>query len=292
MTTNFEGAVLQRAERQLGLTDTKDELRASFHEVLAALESTAEAAALAVAIPGFLDHEGTVRSGLNLIEMVGMNIEAEFSRASGIHDVVVLPDLAAAALAESSVSPGQEDRLLCVGLGTGANAALAVGRHVVDLAGGALGDAGHIVVEPAGPQCPCGGCGCLEAVCSGIAFARDGNPLGLADGRAVIQAAQHGRPEAVRLLDRAGVALGRAIASWAAMTVPDVVAIVGGLSAAGDLLLEPARRELGRVGQPRYAALHIRLGVLGSEATIIGAAIAAIEKARSATQAPRDKGHT
>ena len=200
------------------------------------------------------------------------------------------PTSPAAALAESSLSPGGDSRLLCVGLGTGANAALAVGRHVVDLADGALGDAGHIVVEPDGPACPCGGRGCLEAVCSGIAFARDGRPFGLADGRAVVQAAREGRLEAIQLLDRAGVALGRAIASWAAMTVPDVVAVVGGLSAAGDLLLEPARRELRRLAQPRYAALHIRPGVLGSEATITGAAIAAIDKALSAPKPPQPKG--
>jgi glucokinase len=290
VTTNLEGAMLQRAERQLSMDATRDELRASFHEVLAALGSTSRPSALGVAIPGFLDREKTVRSGVNLVEMVGMNIEAEFSLASGVHNVVVLPDLAAAALAEASASSGEGDRLLCVGLGTGANAALAVGRHVVDLADGALGDAGHVVVEPDGPTCPCGGRGCLEAVCSGIALARDGEPFGLDDGRAVIQAARAGHPRAVQLLDRAGVALGRAIASWAAMTVPDVVAVVGGLSSAGDLLLEPARRELGRVAQPRYAALHVRPSILGSEATIIGAAIAAIDAARSLMQAPQPKG--
>jgi glucokinase len=290
-TASLDGEVLQRAARDFEMDATRDQLRASFREVISALDSSGSGAALGVAIPGFLGPGGAVRPGLNLVAMIGMDVAAEFAVASKLRDVVVLPDLAAAALAEASLSTSPEDRLLCVGLGSGANAALAVGGRVVDLADGALGDAGHVIVEPDGPPCPCGGRGCLESVCSGIALARDGAALGLADGRAVVEAARAGRHEAIRLLERAGVALGRAIASWAAMTVPDVVTVVGGLSSAEDLLLEPARRELARVAQPRYAAgLRIRPGVLGQDATLIGAAIAAASLARSSQPAVQQKG--
>ena len=290
-TASLDGEVLRRSACAFELDATREELRASFRKVISALETSGAEAALGVAIPGFLEPEGTVRPGLNLVSMIGMDVAAEFSMASRLQDVVVLPDLAAAALAEASVRDSPHDRLLCVGLGSGANAALAVDRQVVDLADGALGDAGHVIVEPDGPACPCGGRGCLEAVCSGIALARDGAPLGLADGRAVIQAARSGHPEAIGLLERAGVALGRAVASWAAMTVPDVVVVVGGLSSAEDLLLEPARRELARVAQPRYVSrLGIRTGVLGPDATLIGAAIAAGNVVRSPEPVFQEKG--
>jgi glucokinase len=289
-TVGPHGELLQRAERTLELGATKEELRASFRGVISELGSYERARAVGVAIPGFLDRDGTVRRGVNLVEMVGMNVASEFAGASGVRDVVVIPDLAAAALAEASVRNAPE-RLLCVGIGSGANAALAVGERVIDLADGALGDAGHVVVEPDGPLCPCGGRGCLEALCSGIALARDGRALGLADGRAVIEAAREGHPDAMSLIKRAGTALGRAIACWAAMTVPDVVVVVGGLSSAGDLLLGPARDELARVAQPRYATgLRIKAGVLGPDATLIGAGRAAASLARSSEDVLNRKG--
>ena len=300
-TANLDGEMLERADRAFELDATADELRTAFREVIASLgplgagddadKAAVHKTAVGVAIPGFLARGGTVKPGLNLTAMIGMDVTAEFCLATGHRDVVVLPDLAAAALAEASIGTDPDARLLCVGLGSGVNAALAVGGRVVDLADGALGDAGHVVVEPDGPACPCGGRGCLEAVCSGIALARDGTPFGLTDGRAVVEAARAGHPDAVRIIERAGIALGRAIASWAAMTVPDVVTVVGGLSPAGDLLLDPARRELARVAQPRYATtLAIRPGVLGQDATLVGAAVAAGALARSAQHTVLEKG--
>lgn len=290
-TTSLDGDLHRRAARPLRFDDTIEDLRTAFREVIAALEPGTDVGAVGVAIPGFLDRNRKVRPGIHLSQMVGMHVAAEFADASGVREVVVLPDLAAAAIAEAAAGADLADRLLCVGLGTGANAALAVAGKVVDVADGALGDAGHVVVEPEGPVCPCGGRGCLEAVCSGIALARGGAHFGLDDGRAVIEAARAGRGEAVGLLDRAGVALGRAIASWAAMTVPDRVAVVGGLSMAGDLLLEPARRELGRIAQPRYAArLPILAGVLGPDAALVGAGMAAADHARALGRALEENG--
>ena len=60
----------------------------------------------------------------------------------------------------------------------------------------------------------------------------------------MIEAARDGSAEATALLERAGRALGRAIATWSALLWPQRVAVAGGLAAAGELLLEPARREL------------------------------------------------
>jgi hypothetical protein len=56
------------------------------------------------------------------------------------------------------------------------------------------------------------------------------------------------------------------------------VAVSGGLAGAGDLLLEPARRELRRVGPPYVVEpIEIVLGRLGSDATLAGAGLAALE---------------
>ena len=206
----------------------------------------------------------------------------------------MLPDLAAAALAEASVRDSPTgDRLLCVGLGSGANAALAVDRQVVDLADGALGDAGHVIVEPDGPTCPCGGRGCLEAVCSGIALARDGAPFGTRrrtcrHTSSTLRAIR----EAIGLLDRAGVALGRADRElgrddgarrrWSCRRT-----VLGGRSLAR---AGPSRARSG--GSTPLVSRH---GMSdrrpGADATLIGAAIAAGNVARSLMQAPsQEKG--
>jgi glucokinase len=172
------------------------------------------------------------------------------------------------------------ERFLCASLGTGVNAALTVGGRVVDVAYGCFGDAGHVCVEPDGPECPCGGRGCLEAVASGAAFARDGAPLGLPDAEAVVGAAREGHGGAAAIVARAGTALGRAIASWGTISFPTRVAVAGGLSAAGELLLEPARSELRRVGPPYVVErMEVVLGELGADAALAGAGLAALDAA-------------
>lgn len=272
-----QGRILgPRAAQPLELKLGARELRERLSAVVADLKPTNSDGAVGVAFPGFLDAKGSVRQGIHLRSMVGMNLAKEFAFVAGNRPVAVLPDLGAAALGEAHFGTAGE-RLLCVGLGSGANAALVVAGAIVDLAGGCLGDAGHVIVEPNGPACPCGGHGCLEAVCSGMALARDGAPLGLPDGAAVTRAAREGNAAALALLERAGRGLGRALAGWAAMTFPDRVVVVGGVSAAGEMLLAPARQELQRLGQPTIVReLTVEVGVCGADAALFGAALAAV----------------
>ena len=77
---------------------------------------------------------------------------------------------------------------------------------------------------------------------------------------------------------RAGVALGRAISSWSVMIWPDLVAVAGGVSAAGELLLAPARAEFIRIAPPYVASrLSIVQAQLGDLATLTGAGHLAAE---------------
>ena len=123
-------------------------------------------------------------------------------------------------------------------------------------------------------------------MCSGRALARDGTPLGLIDATAVCEAARAMDPRAAELVNRAGRALGRALASWAAMTFPDLVIVTGGLSLAGELLLTTARSEMRRVGPPAIVAgLDVQIGRCGPDAALLGAAIEA-ERVQGANTAP------
>ncbi|MGD0983322.1 MAG: ROK family protein [Acidimicrobiales bacterium] len=270
-----DGEIVRRARLELIPGTAPDQAGETLRAALSLLEPSSSDGALGVAFPGFLDGAGRVLPGIYLPGFVGMDFVDTLGPLMAGRPMAVVPDVAAAALAEAAATDSK-GRLLCVCLGTGANAALVADGVVVDLAAGCLGDAGHVVVDPDGPACTCGGRGCLEAMCSGRALARDGTALGFVDAAAVCEAARAMDERAVDLVERAGRALGRALSSWAAMTFPDVVCVTGGLSLAGELLLTPARREMRRVGPPEIVArLDVRIGRCGADAALLGAAIEA-----------------
>jgi glucokinase len=268
-----------RAARPLDRTLDAGAVAERLRSVLAELEPGPPDAGVAVAFPGFRDSEGRVAFAANLPGLNGALVEELLAPVGGGLAVSGLPDLAAAALGEARLGAGRGvERFLCASLGTGVNAALTADGRVVDVAYGCFGDAGHVSVEPDGPECGCGGRGCLESIASGAAFARDGAPLGLPDAAAVFGAARKGHEGAAAIVARAGVALGRAIASWGAIAFPDRVAVTGGLSAAGELLLEPARAELRRVGPPYVVdRMELVIGELGADAALVGAGLAALD---------------
>jgi glucokinase len=239
-----------------------------------ALSSKTDCRAVGIAFPSFLDPNGKVAWCVNLPGLDGVDLR---DAAATVTDLPIrpIPDVAAAALGEALVgAEGRVRRFLCVGIGSGINAGMVVGGELVTTAVGCLGDAGHVCVEPDGPACFCGGRGCVEALCSGLALARDGQAIGAASAAEVIDLARNGIAEAAAIVERAGRALGRAIAIWSALLWPDHVAVAGGVSDADQLLLDPARRELARVGPPHIVGrLTLSRAVLGRDASIVGAGL-------------------
>ena len=240
---------------------------------------------LVAAIPSFVLPDGTMAECPSLPALTGSLFGDLLTRATGAGRVEVVPDLAAATLAEQRLGSGRQSvRFLCVALGTGANAGAVVEGRPVETAFGCLGDAGHVLVDPDGPECSCGGRGCLESVTSGWGLARDGAVLGWPSAEDVTRAAERGEVAAIGLLSRAGVMLGRACATWSAMLWPDTIAVAGGLAGAGELLLGPARTEMRRVGAPYIVSgIELRAAMLGSEATLAGAAMLSAQKAPQQT---------
>jgi glucokinase len=180
---------------------------------------------------------------------------------------------------------GRRDMLGMV-VSTGVGGGLVLDGRIFDGAAGNAGHIGHVVVDPQGPPCTCGGMGCLEAVAAGPALVRwalgEGwqEPVnsrltepGGPGGRDLVEDARRGHPVAVAALRRAGHALGVAIASAAQLLDLETVAIGGGISQAGPLLFEPLEEAL-RV----HAMLSFARGVqvvpaaLGQDAGLVGAA--------------------
>ncbi|MBA2463780.1 MAG: ROK family glucokinase [Nocardioidaceae bacterium] len=218
--------------------------------------------------------------------------------------VVVDNDANTAALAESRFGAGVGHRyVLCVTLGTGIGGALVIDHRVFRGAHGMAGEFGHIQVVEDGHRCPCGNRGCWEQYASGDALVREaremvvaGSPLahrlsGVVDGDAarltgpqITQCARDGDPLSVELISDIGRWLGVGLAGMAAAFDPGCIIVGGGVSAAGDLLLDPTRAAFSRslVGRGHRAEPLILAASLGPSAGFIGAADMARSAARRA----------
>jgi glucokinase len=195
--------------------------------------------------------------------------------------VRVANDATAMTVGEHWCGAGREARsLLGVVVSTGVGAGAIVDGSVLYGPTGNAGHLGHVVVDPGGPECVCGGCGCLEAVARGPAVVRWAvehgwrpPPDAEADGKALLAGARAGDRTAIAAFERAGEALGVALAGAANLLDLDVVAVGGGLSNAGELLLAPARRTFRRHAGNAFAArASVVPAALGVDAGLVGAA--------------------
>jgi glucokinase len=160
---------------------------------------------------------------------------------------------------------------------TGVGGGLVLADRVVDGATGNAGHIGHVVVDPGGPPCACGGRGCLEAIASGpntLAWAGSKGWTGVVtDGESLVRDAAAGHPIALAALRRAGEALGVGIASALALCDVELVVIGGGLAAAGDLLLGPLAQALRRHARLDFVRdVRVVGSGLGPHAGLVGAA--------------------
>jgi glucokinase len=170
------------------------------------------------------------------------------------------------------------DHALAIIVATGVGGGLVLAGQVVDGATGNAGHVGHVVVDPDGPDCGCGGRGCLEAVARGPALAawaltHGWQPSGDPTAAAMSVDARAGDPVAAAAFDRAGSALGLAIATVTATCDLEVVVVGGGLAGSWDLLAQPLERTLRRHARlPFTRAVPVVPAALGSAAFLVGAA--------------------
>lgn len=163
-------------------------------------------------------------------------------------------------------------------ISTGVGGGLVLDDRLIDGGSGNAGHIGHVVVDPEGPDCVCGGRGCLEAIARGPAVVRWAREHGWsalepASGPELVAAATAGDPVAAAALQRAGRAAGIAIASAASLCDLEVVSVGGGLSAAGDLLMAPLQDAVRRYARLSFSSrVTVTRAHLGSAAGLVGAA--------------------
>ena len=227
---------------------------------------------LGVAVAGFLDSERDhLLYNSNLAWLEGFPLRRRLIEHFPDLTVELEIDSNAATMAEYQFgSGGESQRFLCLTAGTGLGVGMAVDGVPLRFAYGCMGDVGHTIVLRDGPLCTCGGRGCAEVMISAPLVAERAQASSL---REAIDAANDGNARAIAALTQAGEWLGLAIASMANTFFPDHIAIAGGLSAAGDLVLKPAEqvfRESASV-LARSEVTFVR-AKLGASATLIGAA--------------------
>jgi glucokinase len=194
-------------------------------------------------------------------------------------------------LAEQLYGAGRgADEMVMLTIGTGIGGGLILGGEVYRGATGAGAELGHVVIDINGPPCQgnCPGRGCVEALASGTAVGREGLAAAESDpdsvlaamlaegqridGKAVTEAALGGDPTAIAVFDLIGTRLGAALVTFANIFEPRVIVVGGGVMAAGDLLLDPARQVLRARALRPMNEIPVVAAELGPNAEMIGAA--------------------
>ena len=287
-----DGDLVKTVRRETPASDV-DAIEAAAADAVAELAAGHDVEAVGVAAAGFVDAtRSTVVFAPNLAwrnEPVRADLEAR----TGL-PVVVENDANAAAWGEFRHGAGREvDDMVLVTVGTGLGGGIVVDGRLLRGHSGFAAELGHVRVVPGGHWCGCGNRGCWEQYASGRALVREarefaqtdspaaarmlelaGGAVDAIEGPHVTQAAEEGDPAAVDLLTDLGHWLGEGIASVVAALDPAVVAVGGGVSEAGDLLLEPARTAFHRHLTARGYRPEPRIvpALLGNDAGMIGVA--------------------
>ncbi|MEU4552961.1 glucokinase-like ROK family protein [Micromonospora violae] len=188
------------------------------------------------------------------------------------------------------------DDFLFVKIGTGIGCGIYLTGEVYRGTDGCAGDIGHIQVDAHGPMCSCGNVGCLEALFSGAALAKDaaaaarsGSSPALAERLAlrgvvtaldVAEGAVEGDVTCIQLIRDGGRRVGGVLAGLVSFTNPSMIVIGGGLAQLGHILLAEIRSVVYRRSLPLATGnLPVVLSELGGRAGVTGAAVLASDVA-------------
>ena len=248
-----------------------------------------EVGGVCLAVPGLIMASvNTVIFSPNLHEIENIRLDEEIGGSIGMR-VTVENDANAAAWGEFRFGAGKDvEHQVFITLGTGVGGGVITHGVLLRGAQGAGGELGHVTLDPEGPLCGCGNRGCLEALASGTAiqrrareFANDRPTSALGRlaiqrqvlGEDVTRLAEEGDEAAVSVLEETGRWLGIGMAGFVNMFNPEVVAVGGGASRAGEFILGPARREVKlRARSPSRDLAEIKEATLGPASGVLGAA--------------------
>jgi len=241
--------------------------------------------------PGTVDRaQGTVIGAYNLNWSTLQPVKEQIEEGTGIA-FCIDNDANVAALGERWKGAGEDGAdVVFVTLGTGVGGGIIADGNLIHGKVGAAGEIGHIIVEPDGYQCTCGNHGCLETVASATGVVRlargfseryaGGSELKwlIDDGqevtaKTVFDQAKRGDQLAAIVVDKFYYYLGLACGNIGNILNPETIVIGGGVSAAGDMLLNGVEEYFHKFAFPTVrTSTKLKLAKLGNDAGVIGAA--------------------
>ena len=284
-----EGNVLDKWEIP---TRTANEGSAILPDVAASIQAKiaekhlelSEIAGIGVGVPGPVNSEGVVPHTANL-SWGRKEVSRELSEATGL-PCKAANDANVAALGEmwQGGAKGHKNVLLLT-LGTGVGGGIIVDGKILSGAHGAGGEVGHIHMDDdTEDSCGCGNHGCLEQFASATGIVRIGKAIlaessepsvlreGEVTAKAVFDAVKAGDAVAMRIAERFGKYLGTACAIMTAILDPEVIVIGGGVSKAGEILLDYVRKYYKIHAYKATRETAFTLATLGNDAGIYGCA--------------------
>lgn len=287
-----DGQVVLRVERPTDVAAGTKGIITVVEEVLA--RSDEQVRAIGIGAAGFIDAStGAVTFSPNLVYDDPQVADAVRAR-SGL-PVVVDNDANAAAWGERAYGSAQgSDHVAYLTLGTGIGSGFIEDGRLVRGFSGSAAEFGHMVIDPDGPQCPCGLKGCLEQLASGTAIGRMARELVAQDesssilafagsrqaitGEHVAKAAREYDELAREVLRRAGRALGIGLSNLVNVFDPEVIVLGGSVVRAGEPFLGPARDQLFEMNSAqRRRPMRLDITSLGGDAGLLGAAALAFD---------------
>ncbi len=246
--------------------------------------------AIGVGAPNGNYYAGTIERAPNLVWGKGIVPLAKmFSDSLGV-PVAVTNDANAAAIGEMTygVARGMKNFIM-ITLGTGVGSGVVVNGQLVYGSDGFAGELGHVImVRENGRLCGCGRKGCLEAYCSATGVARTAREmLEKSDEESLLRAM---KPEAItsldvsiaagkgdklakKIFDFTGTMLGQACADFATFCSPEAFVFFGGLTKAGDLIMDPIKKAYDKnvLNVFKGTAKFLISGLESSSAAVLGA---------------------
>lgn len=261
-------------------------------DIAASIENTilersidkADVAGIGIGVPGPVKSDGTVLVTANL-GWGELNVSEELTKLTNMH-VKVGNDANVAALGEMWLGGGKGfENVVMITLGTGVGGGIIVDGSIVYGTNGAGGEIGHMHVEDAEEdKCGCGNKGCLEQMASATgvvrltkkALAACDTPSVLREGvisaKSVFDAVKAGDELAVSVAETFGKYLGTVLANVAVVCDPEVFVIGGGVSKAGDILIDYIEKYYKKYAFSACRDAKFALATLGNDAGICGAA--------------------
>lgn len=243
-----------------------------------------EIAGVGIGVPGPVNEEGDILCAVNL-HWGYVKLVEEMEKLIGL-PVKAGNDANVAALGEMWKGGGAGyHNVVMVTLGTGVGGGIIINGQIVTGSHGAGGEIGHVHVEDSMEEaCNCGNKGCLEQVASATGIVRlanarlaaDAEPsvlrVGEVSAKSVFDAVKAGDKVAMEIAESFGKYLGSALSVIAGVVDPEVFVIGGGVSKAGDILLEYIRKNYKKYAFSACKETVFALAELGNDAGIFGAA--------------------